>query len=221
MFTDAETDYVRGYVPFLGQNIFLDSRPLIPRTETEYWVEQALSEIPKDQMPKILDLFAGSGCIGIAILAHIKGAHVTFAEKEPRHLPTIKRSLEENSIDPEHASLIESDVWSAVPQKFDYIFANPPYISKERSTVETSVTRSEPEEALFAENDGFYFIEKIIVGLSEHLMPKGTCYIEHEPFHTERVSEVAERYGFKAETFKDQYGALRYSRLTHALADMA
>lgn len=36
--------YVIGYQPFLGLNIYLDSRPLIPRPETEWWTEQLLKE---------------------------------------------------------------------------------------------------------------------------------------------------------------------------------
>ena len=34
--------YIIGWQPFLGLKIFLDSHPLIPRTETEWWVEQFL-----------------------------------------------------------------------------------------------------------------------------------------------------------------------------------
>ena len=58
MLTDPNEDYERGFVPFLDQKIFLDSRPLIPRTETEYWVEKALREIPRDKEVRGLDLFA-------------------------------------------------------------------------------------------------------------------------------------------------------------------
>ena len=37
--------YVIGYQPFLGLKIYLDSHPLIPRAETEWWVEQMLANL--------------------------------------------------------------------------------------------------------------------------------------------------------------------------------
>jgi len=218
MLTDPNEDYARGFVPFLDQKIFLDSRPLIPRTETEYWVEKALREIPRDKEVRVLDLFAGSGCIGVAILAHVPNAHVTFGEKEIRHLETIKKSTLENNTDLTRASIVQSDVWSGIAGPFEYIFANPPYISRERLSADESVVQTEPDEALFAEDDGFYFIEKIIEKLTRFLTPNGVCFIEHEPFQVARLQKEAELAGFSADAFKDQYGVLRYSRLVHTMA---
>ena len=37
--------YIIGHVPFLNTKIHLDSRPLIPRPETEYWTELAINQI--------------------------------------------------------------------------------------------------------------------------------------------------------------------------------
>ena len=39
--------YLIGFQPFLGLKIYLDSRPLIPRPETEWWTEQLLEEIER------------------------------------------------------------------------------------------------------------------------------------------------------------------------------
>ncbi len=213
--TAEPSAYQIGWVPFLDTKIFLDSRPLIPRTETEYWVEQALSSLEKTRALHILDLFAGSGCIGIALLAHLPQAHVDFAEIDERHFPTIEKNISENGISTERVSLIRTDVWSAITGTYDSVFANPPYLSKNRiERVQDSVLAFEPEEALFAEEDGFALIRRTLEGLLPHLNPGGALYIEHEPEHSVPIKSLASLLDLKAEVRKDQYGVLRYSRIS-------
>lgn len=242
MLSDPEEDYKRGFVPFFGVIVRLDSRPLIPRTETEYWAEKAIEEINSSAMHRtiirVLDLFAGSGAIGLAVLKHIPNAHVTFAEKEERHFPTIRRSIRGNGIDPNRADFIKTDVWHPIinPNQrighritnmlimkdvrrpswdvFDVVVANPPYVSKDRGTASASTLAEEPGEALFAPDDGFFYIEKTTLGLSEHLAPRGICFIEHEPYHEERLKAASP---FNTTAFRDQYGVVRYSRIERKL----
>ncbi len=97
--------YLIGHTPFLGCRIYLDSHPLIPRPETEYWVEKAIAQIQSqnDGHPmsiiRVLDLCAGSGCVGVAVAKAVPMARVDFCEIDARHHPTITRNLRENGID--------------------------------------------------------------------------------------------------------------------------
>ncbi|MEK7613450.1 MAG: HemK family protein methyltransferase [Patescibacteria group bacterium] len=216
MLTDPNDDYARGFVPFLKATIYLDSRPLIPRVETEYWVEKVTATLPHNHHIRVLDLFAGSGAIGVAVLKHLPNTHVTFGELEERHLATIKKNIRENDIETERTQVVQTDVWQHIQGTFDYALANPPYVSRERGTAETS-TEVEPNEALYAPDDGFFYIEKFIQGLPQHLTPTGVAYVEHEPFHVKRISEVATKHGFVAETHTDQYGMARFTALRYAV----
>lgn len=216
--TEEPEAYRIGHIPFLGATIFLDSRPLIPRTETEWWVEKAVSSMSRvvGSEIQVLDMFAGSGCIGVAVLTHVPSAHVTFGELETRHLPIIEKNIRENEIDPARTSVVHTDVYSDIGRRYDYILANPPYLSESRLVrVEESVLAHEPREALFATDDGYALVQKTIDGLPSFLAPGGQCWVEHEPEHASRILESAARLGLSATSHRDQYGTIRYSVILH------
>lgn len=135
----APLAYLIGSIPFLDCTISLASKPLIPRPETEFWTEKAITEITlklRGLTPKfmtqnrsvdtqgsprqglgepwagvyILDLCAGSGAIGVAVAKACPEAYVAFAELDAAHFPTIKQNLAVN------LAFSESDV----PKRFSF-----------------------------------------------------------------------------------------------------
>jgi release factor glutamine methyltransferase len=207
--------YVIGWTPFLDCRIYLDSHPLIPRPETEYWVEQSLPLIRSIANPRVLDLFSGSGAIGVAVLSHLADARVDFGELNLFHLQVITKNIRENNIAYGRAKVIQTDVWSAITEKYDIVLANPPYISRERTgRVQDSVLDHEPHDALFAEDGGFALIERTVREARAHLSATGHLFIEHEPEQAERLLATAKLAGFMAENRKDQYGTIRFSVLS-------
>ena len=149
---DQPIEYVRGFTNFLGCKIDLSKKPLIPRVETEFWVKKAIQNMSynyktfANRKTRVLDIFAGSGCIGIAVLKHIKNAEVDFADIEDRGVG--------------HKT-IKSDVFSNIKGKYDFIFANPPYIpTNNKNLIQKSVLKYEPRRALFGGGDGLFYIRK-------------------------------------------------------------
>lgn len=210
--------YVIGHVPFLGATIGLASRPLIPRPETEFWVENVIKKTRREHQGgelKCLDIFAGSGCIGIAMLTHLPFTQVTFAEKDPSHVKQINKNIEHNGILKERASVYESDIFSNIPvAQFDLILANPPYVSEDRRhTVQDSVIAWEPEEAVFAPENGLGLIARLIDGAKQYLAPHGALYIEFDPPQKTHIEELAKTHGYTVFFEKDQYGRDRVAIL--------
>src|SRR3989338_975059 len=119
--------YVLGWIPFIYTKIYLDSKPLIPRTETEYWVDLVIKEIRNSGIknPKILDLCAGSGCIGVAVLKEIPDALVDFTEIDASHHPTIKKNIRENGLVLSRANIFGGDLFEKVSDTYDFILSNP------------------------------------------------------------------------------------------------
>ncbi len=206
-------DYVIGFVNFLGCKIDLSLKPVIPRPETEYWAGEAIENIKqKDEGLKVLDIFSGSGCVGIAVLKNVNGAVVDFADKENKFLEQIKINLKIGGINKERFSIIESDVFQNIRGKYDFILANPPYIAKARKDkVQKSVLKYEPAIALFGGKDGFFYIKKFLEEAKKHLNKNGKIYMEFDSFQKRELEKLLNSLGYKSFIFKkDQYGKWRY-----------
>jgi HemK-like putative methylase len=210
--------YVIGHVPFLNTTIYLDSHPLIPRTETEYWVEEAIrafrGQTPKSKPLRVLDLCAGSGCVGVAVLASLPNIAVDFAEIDESHHATILKNLEQNGISRKRVHIVGGDLFENITDTYDYILANPPYINRDAGTIEENVAAYEPERALYGGKDGTEMISRILHETPTHLSTGGALYLEHEPEQTLAIEDLAEKLHLSAEPHKDQYGLLRYTILT-------
>ncbi|MFT5849424.1 MAG: release factor glutamine methyltransferase [Patiriisocius sp.] len=235
--------YLIGTIPFLNCVIHLDSQPLIPRTETEFWTEKAIEAIQKNELKQsyVLDLCAGSGAIGVAVAKSIPGAHVTFSEIDSAHLPTIQKNidsnlqtatssrsvLEQQSDTEKRISVVQSDLFAALPKSadcsstdlerleggYDFILTNPPYIDPALDRTETSVKMHEPHLALYGGTDGMECIVRIIAETRTHLSSNGQLWIEHEPEQSEAIAILGKEAGFTTTTHKDQYGIERYTVL--------
>ena len=205
--------YVIGWVPFLGLRIRLDTRPLIPRPETEWWTEELcahLSERFADAPVRVLDLCAGSGAIGLAVLARVPGAHVSFGELMPEHAELIRLNLDENGLDAARATIRSDDLFEPfLSERFDIIVTNPPYIPSER-VLDESVTGYEPPEALYAGSDGLEVIRRIATDVPQHLNHAGEVWIECDIDNgAETAKLLSENHATKTEIRTDPYGRPR------------
>jgi release factor glutamine methyltransferase len=209
--------YLIGHIPFLNCHIWLDSRPLIPRPETEYWTEKAIAEIKKTtsttQAMHVLDLCAGSGCVGVAVAKALPTAHVDFSEIDAKHIPTIEKNLSSNGIAGERTNVYQTNLFQNIKNRYNFILANPPYINADLNQTDDSVIDFEPHLALFGGVGGLEIIEQLIEAAPAHLEPRGQLWIEHDPEQSVAITTIATQHGFTCTTHLDQFKVKRYSIL--------
>jgi release factor glutamine methyltransferase len=91
--------YILGQWQFHGLTLQVSPDVLIPRDDTEAVCGLAIEKsrlLP--QNPRILDLCAGSGCIGLAIAAQVKDARVTLGEISPEAIRIAKKNIQDNHL---------------------------------------------------------------------------------------------------------------------------
>lgn len=204
--------YVIGWIPFLGLRLRLDSRPLIPRPETEWWTEKLIAHLKErfgDEPFSLLDLCAGSGAIGLAVLKACPGAHVFLGELDARHAELIRKNLETNDLDASRAEVRTSDLFESFKgERFDIIATNPPYVPSSRVLPE-SVTKYEPGSALYAGTDGLRVIRRIADEASGCVREGGEIWMECDIGNIDEARALLEREARKVEMWTDPYGRAR------------
>ncbi|MCX6789674.1 MAG: peptide chain release factor N(5)-glutamine methyltransferase [Candidatus Gribaldobacteria bacterium] len=219
-------DYVIGHKKFCGCQIDLRYKPLIPREETEHWVKQAIAEMakgrPRGGSPRAaLDMFAGSGCCGIAVLKNAPNSHCDFVDVDDNCLKQIRLNLKINNINKNRYRVIKSNIFEKLSKsdfdskKYDVILANPPYIGlAEKKKVQKSVLSFEPKQALFAKQKGLYFIAKFLSEAKNYLTPEGFIYLEFGYNQKKEIEKLLKKFGYSDYQFeKDQFGKWRFVKI--------
>lgn len=161
--------YLIGNVEFLNTIINVDERVLIPRFETELLVEKTIKRIKalNIQNPRIIDLGTGSGCIAISLKKNLP-CFVTAIDISEQAIELAKENALKNQVEIEYK--IENMINTNL-EGYDVIISNPPYVKETESVGEE--TKYEPQNALFAKNNGLYFYEEILKNMSKlSTMPK-------------------------------------------------
>ncbi|MBP9765413.1 peptide chain release factor N(5)-glutamine methyltransferase [Candidatus Babeliales bacterium] len=163
--------YIIGWVPFLNLKINVSEPILIPRPETEEWVQKLIeSLVPQQaQISRILDIGTGSGCIALALAKSLPKSQILAIDINPQALRLAQNNAVLNNV--KNIEFIQSDLFKQLgDQKFDLIVSNPPYIpAHNKQSMTQSVLQWEDHGALFADSDGLSIIRALLKQASDHL----------------------------------------------------
>lgn len=204
--------YLVGEWSFYSCDFKVGEGVLIPRQDTEALAELAdgfLKRRPPDER-RVLDLCAGSGCIGIA-LARSCGAEVTSVEKSEAAFPYLAENIALNGVSG-RVTAIRADIFGDIPEisgKYDAVLSNPPYLTAEDMKHLQKEVGFEPGEALYGGADGLDFYRKIPEHYLGMLKKGGLFAVEIGMGQDAEVSAIFEKYGLSARFKEDLCGVKR------------
>ncbi|HUY04405.1 MAG TPA: peptide chain release factor N(5)-glutamine methyltransferase [Rhodocyclaceae bacterium] len=206
--------YLLGSREFYGRSFAVTNEVLIPRPETELLVDLAIAKLAgaggNSASPAILDLGAGSGCLGITLALEIPGARVTAADVSSAALALARRNARALAA---MLHLVESDWFSDLgEERFDLVVANPPYIAENDPHLGQGDLRYEPQLALASGADGLAALRRIVAQAPRHLESGGWLLVEHGYDQGPAVAALMRAAGLAAiEQRRDLAGILRVS----------
>ena len=170
---------------------------LVPRADTETVIEVCLDFLKDKKDPKILDLCAGSGCIGITLAKEKPEGTCLMVEKFAEAKRYAEKNIERNKAD--NAEIISGDVFEGTASggKYDVIVSNPPYIPENEMKTVSPETKYEPETALKGGADGLKFYRAITENYKRSLESNGMLVFEVGIGEAEAVKEILKNAGLK------------------------
>jgi len=203
--------HVIGYTWFCDVKIKCDERALIPRPETEELVVWVVEQLDDCKNLRIVDLCAGTGCIGIALKTQLSAANITLVEYSQDAIGLLNDNLKENKMD---LPVVELDVLNSSDynfplNSFDCWVSNPPYIPTiDKLKMHENVLNFEPEMALFVpDEDPLLFYREIAKNGLLFLKNEGLLFFEiHEDLGQETMALLNELGFVNIELRKDLQG---------------
>jgi release factor glutamine methyltransferase len=192
--------YILGEWEFYGLPVTVSRHVLIPRVDTEVLVD-AVRELFMDNYGglRVLDMCAGSGCVGLAIAANLPFCRVLLADNSQEALKICRANTIRNNLT-RSVSSIELDALEAPPMLlglFDIIVCNPPYIpTGDIAGLDASVREFEPTAALDGGPDGLRFYRSITTEWKSVLKDTGYMAFECGQGQAGAVRSIMEQSGF-------------------------
>jgi release factor glutamine methyltransferase len=183
-------EYVLGATTFAGHRVTVGPDVLIPRPETEILLEVAIGLIEPEGLP-VLDVGTGSGILALSLAKKFPHVEIIGVDISPAALVVARRNTEGIG----NIRLLESDLMEekTLPERFQMIVANLPYIPSGQIGTLMREVQHEPRLALDGGADGLDLIRRLVAQSSGR-----TCFLalEFGDGQTEAAKTLCESAGY-------------------------
>lgn len=206
--------YIIGEWEFYGLTLDVSGDVLIPRMDTEMLVERTILRArAAGEEARVLDLCAGSGCVGLAVASNVPDCRVVLAELSEGALRICKQNIRRTDMNARVTSVCvdaleppSSTLWD-----FDVVACNPPYIpTGDIDALDVSVRDYEPRMALDGGTDGLEFYRQIASKWKNAIRLGGALIFEVGVSQASEVEKIMAENGFEnIQTTADTQGIWR------------
>lgn len=164
---------------FAGLPFYVDERVLVPRSPLAELVEAEFTPwVDPPAVGSVLDLCAGSGCIGIACALYLPQAEVTLADLSDDALAVARINVDRHDL-ADRVRVVQSDLFAALAGRcYDIIVSNPPYVPRGEFERLGAEFMHEPALGLVAGDDGLDIVVRILREAARHLTARGILVVE-------------------------------------------
>lgn len=191
--------YLIGEWEFYGLPLDISESVLIPRPDTEVLAGEVIDYVQTLEGARVLDLCAGSGCVGLAVASRCRNTRVILGEIDEGALRICRQNVRRNSLSGQVIPMQMNALEKPASQlgEFDCIVCNPPYIpTADIEALDVSVREYEPHLALDGGEDGLDFYRVICEKWRDALHVGSRLYFEVGIGQADSVLRIMRRVGF-------------------------
>jgi ribosomal protein L3 glutamine methyltransferase len=160
----------------------IDARAIVPRS----YIAELLADVEEtgtldawlsDTTRRVLDLCTGNGSLAVIAAMAYPEIEVVASDISPTALELARINVSRHRLE-RRISVVESDLFSAVPGTFDLIVCNPPYVTDASMAALPAEYRAEPALALAGGTDGMDLVRRIVAQAPSHLSADAVLVLE-------------------------------------------
>jgi len=185
--------YITGRREFWTFRFLITPAVLIPRPETELIVEEALAFLERCPHARVADIGTGSGCLAVAIAHEAPGCCVIATDVSPAALDIAARNAWRFDVSA-RVTFVHTPYLTDVPEPFDLMVSNPPYIPLTEDGTLSGDVRHEPRAALFGGIDGLRDVRRIVELAEQRLRPGGLAIVEFGAGQEQAVRDIVDAH---------------------------
>lgn len=201
--------YLLGRWEFMSLPFYVGRGVFIPSPDTEHLAQTGIDFAKNTSDPvRLLDLCAGSGCVGISVAHYCKNVRADLVELYPEAFGFLERNAALSGS--ERCRAINADALTFTSdEKYDVIVSNPPYITAEEYARLPADVTAQPKAALTDGGDGLRYY-RVITGNAFSLLRDGGMLAFEIGFKQyEPVSVIMAAAGFRHIHCRRDYAGLR------------